>query len=222
MEKTRLQIKNIPDHWSRDESAVLKKLDSPYKIQCFLDGCEYNSTPATRSPRYILKNKSAHCLEGAMFAAACLEQIGFLPLVVDMQAYDDDDHIIAVFKQGIYWGAVAKSNFTTLRYREPVYRSLRELVMSYFDFYFNTSGVKSLRGYSLPHNLQKFDKMKWRTTENDLEDIGYYLDKVKHIPLVNKEQISKLETAGKYLLESSLIGSNPAGLFIPGSEKKTR
>jgi hypothetical protein len=135
--------------------------------------------------------------------------------VLDLQAYNDDDHVIAIFKLKGYWGAVAKSNFTTLRYREPVYRSLRELAMSYFDFYFNLNGEKSLRGFSLPQNLRRFEVMNWRTTKDDLEDIGYYLDKVKHFPLINKEQIKTLEIAGDYLMQSSLLGSNPEGLFVP-------
>ena len=213
-------MKEKPDHWSKNELAILNKLITPYKIQNFLDNCEYNATLDTRSPGYVLKNKRAHCMEGALFAAACLEHIGFKPLLVDLQAVNDDDHVIAVFRIKNYWGAIAKSNFTTLRFREPVYRTLRELAMSYFDFYFNTIGEKSLRGYSLPHNLHKFDKMNWRTTADDLEDIGYFLDKVRHFPLVNKEQIKGLEIAGKYLLESSMFGSNPDGLFVPGSKKK--
>ena len=207
--------------WSSTEINILKKLNSPYKIQEFLDKIEYNSTTETRSPRYILRNKRAHCLEGALLAAACLENIGYPPLVVDLQAINDDDHVIAVFKKGNFWGAIAKSNFTTLRYREPVYKSLRELAMSYFDFYFNTIGEKTLRAYSRPHNLSRFDKINWRNTEKDLEDIGYFLDKVKHIPLVDAGQIKDLEIAGSYLLECSLLGSNPAGLFIPGSGKKS-
>ena len=142
-------MKNESNLWSKDEIAILKKLDTPYKIQNFLDNCDYNATSETRSPRYILKNKRAHCMEGAIFAAACLEHVGFDPLLVDLQAVNDDDHVIAVFRIKNCWGAVAKSNFTTLRYREPVYKTLRELAMSYFDFYFNTIGEKSLRGYSL-------------------------------------------------------------------------
>ncbi len=211
------------DHlWTSNEINLLKKLNTPFKIQEFLDNCEYNSTEETRSPRYILKHKSAHCLEGALFAAACLEYTGMQPLVIDLHAVNDDDHVIAVFKLRGYWGAIAKSNFTTLRYREPVYRNLRELAMSYFDFYFNTIGDKSLRGYSLPHNLSRFNKMEWRTTKNDLEDIGYYLDKVKHFPLIDATQIKGLEKATPLLLESSLMGSNPAGLFTPGNKKKTK
>jgi hypothetical protein len=208
--------------WTSLEKSLLQKINTPFKIQQFLDECEYNSTEETRSPRYVLEHKRSHCLEGALFAAACLEFNGMKPLVLDLQAWNDDDHVIAVFKTKGYWGAIAKSNFTTLRFREPVYRSLRELAMSYFDFYFNTVGDKSLRAYSLPHNLSCFDKMEWRTTKNDLEDIGYYLDKVKHFPIVNEAQIKGLEKATPLLLESSMMGSNPAGLFTPGSKKKTK
>ncbi|MCB9013320.1 MAG: hypothetical protein H6539_04700 [Bacteroidales bacterium] len=215
-------MKNQNHGWSENELKQLKKLNTPFKIQQYLDECEYNSTTETRSTRYILNHPRAHCMEGALFAAACLEFNGMPPLVLDLQAHDDDDHVIAVFKADGYWGAIAKSNFTTLRYREPVYKTLRELAMSYFDFYFNTIGDKSLRGYSLPHNLRRFDYMEWRTTMNDLEDIGYYLDKVKHFPLVNAKQIKKLEKATPLLLESSMLGSNPAGLFTPGSKKKTK
>ncbi len=215
-------MQNTNTSWTAREKAQLVKLNTPWKIQEFLDNCEYNSTTETRSTRYILANNRAHCMEGAMFAAACLEFNGLPPLVIDLQAVNDDDHVIAVFKLNGSWGAIAKSNFTTLRYREPVYRTLRELAMSYFDFYFNTLGEKSLRAYSLPHNLARFNKMEWRSTEKDLEDIGYFLDKVKHFPLVNKTQVKGLEKASQLLLESSMMGSNPEGLFTPGSKKKTK
>jgi len=213
---------NNATQWTSEEKKILKSLSSPFKIQEFLDASEYNSTEETRSPRIVMKLNRTHCLEGALFAAAALENLGFPPLVLDLQAHDDDDHVIAVFKHRGFWGAIAKSNFTTLRFREPVYRSLRELAMSYFDFYFNTIGIKSLRAYSKPYNLSRFDKIQWRTTENDLEDIGYFLDKVKHSPLVDAQQIKSLEKATPLLLESSMLGSNPAGLFTPGSAKKTK
>lgn len=213
-----------PTHsfWSQHEVELLRKLNSPGKIQDFLDTCSYNATEETRSPKYVLHHRRAHCLEGALFAAACLEFTGFPPLVIDLQAHDDDDHVIAVFKVRNHWGAIAKSNFTTLRFREPVYRSLRELAMSYFDFYFNTDGLKSLRAYSLPHNLSKFNGIEWRTTDSDLEDIGYFLDKVKHYPLAENSQIAQLNMASALLMQSSMIGSDPAGLFKPGSAKKSK
>jgi len=214
-------MKSTANHWTSNDTEALKSLSTPFGIQQFLDECNYNSTEETRSPLYVLENKRAHCLEGAIFAAACLELQGRPPLVLDLQAFNDDDHVIAVFKQDHCWGGIAKSNFTTLRYREPVYRTLRELAMSYFDLYFNTQGDKSLRAYSLPYNLNRFNRMKWRTTMNDLEDIGYFLDQVKHFPLISKAQAEKLERAAPLLLESSMMGSDPSGLFIPGSEKKT-
>jgi hypothetical protein len=203
--------------WDPDEVKFLKNLDSPIKIQSFLDDLKYNSVIECRSPRYVIKNLRAHCTEGAIFAAACLEFIGYLPLVIDLKAENDDDHVIAVFKYRGYWGAVAKSNFTVLRFREPVYRTLRELSMSYFDFYFNTLGEKTLRSYSLPHNLNRFNKIEWKTTDKDLDEIGIWLTDVKHIPLITKTQVRNLSITGDYLLKSSLIGSNPAGLFKPKS-----
>src|SRR5512133_1661555 len=140
------------------------KINTPAAVQEFLDQIEYNSTGETRSPKNVMELGRAHCMEGALFGAACLEKFGYPPLVLDMLAEDDDDHVIAIYKYKGCWGAVAKSNFTTLRYREPVYRSLRELMMSYFDFYFNTLGIKSLRSYSLPVNLKKFNHLNWRIT----------------------------------------------------------
>jgi hypothetical protein len=208
-------VKKMTTGWTKAEVAKLKTLNTPFRIQTFLDKTEYNGTKETRSPRYVISLNRSHCMEGALFAAACLENIGYPPLVLDLQAFNDDDHVIAIYKVKGFWGAVAKSNFTTLRYREPVYRSLRELAMSYFDFYFNLNGEKSVRGFSLPQNLKKFDSILWRTTEDDLEEIGYYLDKVKHFPLVNKEQIRNLENASDSLMKSSLLGSNPDGLYKP-------
>jgi len=111
--------------WNKEEVKLLKTLDNPDKIQAFLDSLDYNPVYECRSPRWVLRKRSAHCFEGALFAAAALQYIGYKPLIVDMKAVEDDDHVIAVFKVDDHWGAVAKSNFTSLRFREPVYRSLR-------------------------------------------------------------------------------------------------
>lgn len=213
-------MKSTDNQWDRTETEALESLGTPSAIQKFLDECHYNTTEETRSPRYVLEHKRAHCAEGAIFAAACLEFQGRPPLVLDLKAFNDDDHVIAVFKQDNCWGSIAKSNFTTLRYREPVYRTLRELAMSYFDLYFNTRGDKSLRSYSRPYSLNRFNSMKWRTTMNDLEDIGYFLDKMKHFPLITETQAGRLERASPLLLESSMMGSDPAGLFNPDSKSK--
>jgi len=202
-------------NWNNVEIKLLKKLNNPDKIQGFLDSLDYNPNYACRSPRWVMRKRSAHCFEGALFAAAALQYIGYKPLIVDMKAVEDDDHVIAVFKVDDHWGAVAKSNFTSLRFREPVYRSLRELMMSYFDFFFNIYGYKSLRSYSLPFDLTRFDHLRWQTTDEDLEYIGDKIESLHHFPLATKKMIRNLSTASDTMMKAGMLGSNEAGLFKP-------
>jgi len=206
--------KTIMD-WTKDEIRFLETLSDPDKIQGFLDSIDYNPNYECRSPRWVIKKRSAHCFEGALFSAAALQFIGYKPLIVDMKSFNDDDHVIAVFKERGHWGAVAKSNFTTLRYREPVYRSLRELVMSYFDFYFNIAGDKSLRSYSLPLDLNIYSSRNWATTDEDLEYIGDKLEKMRHYQLIDNKMIENLKKASVTVLKAGLLGSNANGLFKP-------
>jgi hypothetical protein len=202
-------------NWTKEEIKFLKTLNNPDKIQAFLDAIDYNPNYECRSPRWVLKKRSAHCFEGALFAAAALQFIGYKPLIVDMLAVNDDDHVIAVFKEDGHWGAVAKSNFTSLRFREPVYKSLRELVMSYFDFFFNIYGVKSLRSYSLPFDLTMYEPLNWATTDEDLEYIGDKIESLHHFPLITKKMIRKLSKASETMLKAGMLGSKPEGLFQP-------
>jgi hypothetical protein len=204
--------------WTKDESEFLKTLSDPDKIQGFLDSIDYNPDYECRSPRWVIRKKSAHCFEGALFAAAALQFIGYPPLIIDMKSHNDDDHVIAVFKVEKHWGAVAKSNFTSLRFREPVYRSLRELVMSYFDFYFNIAGDKSLRSYSLPLDLTLYNSRQWTTTDEDLEYIGDKLEKMRHYPVIDKRMINNLNKASDSMIKAGLMGSNADGLFKPVME----
>jgi hypothetical protein len=201
--------------WTKEEADFFKTLDTPDKIQGFLDALEYNPKYECRSPRHVIRTRTAHCFEGALIAASALRNIGFPPLVVDMKAFNDDDHVIAVFKQDNHWGAVAKSNFTTLRFREPVYRTLRELVMSYFDFYFNIEGDKSLRSYSSPLNLTVYDSRRWMTTDEDLEFIGDRLEQMRHFAVVSEKMIMNLNRASDLMLRAGMLGSNEEGLFKP-------
>jgi hypothetical protein len=205
-------------NWTKTEIDFLKTLSDPDKIQGFLDSIDYNPNYECRSPRWVIRKKSAHCFEGALFAAAALHFIGYQPLIIDIKSFNDDDHVIAVFKENAHWGAVAKSNFTTLRFREPVYRSLRELVMSYFDFYFNTAGDKSMRSYSLPLNLTIYNSRKWATTDEDLEYIGDKLEKIRHYPVIDSKMIMNLKKASDIVLKAGLLGSNAEGLFKPGQK----
>ena len=200
---------------SKEEKIFFEQFKSPFDIQLFLNSVRYNPDYITNSPRLVMHKKMANCFEGALFAAAVLRMLGHKPLIVDLMAYNDDDHVIAVFKQNNLYGAVAKSNTTTLRFREPVYRSIRELVMSYFDFYFNTLGDKSLRSYSNPVDLSKFDKVNWMTTEEDLEFIGDYLFTIKHNKILDAHSVRSLNPADKDVLEICFLGSVPEGLFKP-------
>jgi len=201
--------------WTTEEKEFLNRFNDPWSIQVFLDSIDYNPSYECRSPRWVIRKRSAHCFEGALFAAAVLDFLGYKPLIVDMKAFNDDDHVISLFREDGYWGAVAKSNFTSLRFREPVYRSLRELIMSYFDFFFNLNGDKSLRSYSLPFDLTLFNKRNWATTDEDLEYIGDKIESLYHFPVVPEKMIKKLNIASESMLNAGLLGSKPEGLFKP-------
>lgn len=194
---------------------LMKPLDSPVKIQEFLDSVPYNSTKRTLSPLLVMKERMAHCMDGGMFAAAALRRLGYPPLIVDLSAENDDDHIIAVFREGGCWGAVAKSNTTVLRFREPVYRTLRELAMSYFDLYYNLNGQKTLRSYSRTIDLSKFDDHDWEITDEDLEYIGDHTYTVRHYPLITPAQTRKLSDVPKYLYDAGFAGADINGLYKP-------
>ena len=202
-------------NWSKEEYIFLNEFTDPWDIQVFLDSIDYNPGYECRSPRWVIKKRSAHCFEGALFAAAVLDYLGYKPLIVDMKAFNDDDHVIALFREAGYWGSVAKSNFTSLRYREPVYRSIRELIMSYFDFFFNINGEKSLRSYSLPLDLSAFNDRHWATTDEDLEYLGDKIESLHHFPVVSEKMITKLKYASESMIRAGLLGSNEDGLFKP-------
>src|SRR5467141_3058989 len=138
------------DTFTPSELRKLRRMKGPHGIQKFLDDAPYHLADTAWSPRRVLAEKTAHCLEGAIFAAAALRANGYPPLIIDFEARRDTDHVLAVYQNDGYWGAIAKSNFTGLRYREPVYRSLRELAISYFEDYFNLLGERTLRKYSAP------------------------------------------------------------------------
>jgi hypothetical protein len=200
---------------------ILRRLKTPAGIQRFLDEeIGYNTEPdgpTCRSPLLVLRDRVAHCMEGALLAAAALEANGFPPLLVDLEAVRDDDHVLAVFKQRGCWGAIAKSNYAGLRFREPVYRTLRELAMSYFEHYFNPAGEKTLRSYSRPVNLARFDG--WATAERDVWEIPEYLCEITHTPLLTAEVTRKLGRVDARLMAAGMLGRVKAG---PGSVPPAR
>jgi len=184
------------------------------EVQLYLNNLGYDAVPGTASPRRVMRERRANCFEGALLAAAALRHQGRPPLIVDMRAVNDDDHVIAVFREGGRWGAVAKSNFTSIRFREPVYKTIHELVMSYFDFFFNTLGEKSLREYSRPMSLRRFDRDDWMTTEDDISHIGDALDAMKHYKVLTPGQARRLEPVDKDVLRAGLLVANKAGLYL--------
>jgi hypothetical protein len=188
------------------EVRSLRALKTPAGIQRLLDDLPYNLAYTARSPKKVLLDRTASCLEGGIFAAAALRVIGFQPLIFDLEAEQDTDHVLAIFKVRGNWGAVAKSNFSGCRYREPVYRSLRELAMSYFNVYFNLRGERTLRRYSRPVNLSRFDRRNWMTTEKPIWFIAEYLCEIPHIPLLTPAMAKRLTRVDQRTMQGEMVG----------------
>src|SRR5213595_1743218 len=181
---TSMRSRSRINGFSPVEVRKLRGLKTPAGVQRFLDSLPYHLADSSWSPRKVLQEKTAHCLEGAIFAAAALRVLGFPPLLWDLEAVNDTDHVLAIFKVRDCWGAVAKSNFAGCRYREPVYRTLRELALSYFNIYFNLRFERTLRRYSRPVNLAQFDRLNWITTDKPLWFIAEHLCEIPHIRLL--------------------------------------
>ncbi len=195
--------------FSAAERAIFRRLSTPEKIQRFLDDLPYNKEldgETCRSPRRALRDRTAHCMEGALFGAAALRLLGYPPLLLDLEAVRDDDHVLAIFRSHNAWGAIAKSNYSGLRYREPVYRTLRELAMSYFEHYYNLAREKTLRNYSRPVNLARFDHLHWMTAEEDVWAIPEYLTTIAHRPLLARALIPRLGKVDDRLYRAGRLG----------------
>jgi hypothetical protein len=190
------------------EWRALLALRTPVGVQRALDAMPYHLAGTVWSPRRVLQARTAHCLEGAIFAATALRAHGFPPLLLDLEAIQDTDHVVAVFRVDGRWGAIAKSNFAGLRYREPVYRDLRELVMSYFDGYMNLRGERTLRAYSPPVNLARFDRSRpgWMTASDDLWWVAEHLAAIPHRALLTPGMIRRLSTVDRRSRIAALVG----------------
>jgi hypothetical protein len=190
------------------ELRSLRALGSPAGIQQALDAMPYHLATTAWSPRRVLRAGTAHCLEGAIFAAAALRVLGFPPLLVDLEAVQDSDHVVAVFRVRGHWGAIAKSNFSGLRFREPIYRTARELALSYFEDYMNLRGERTLRAFSRPVNLARFDRRRrgWMTSDEDLWWIAERLVDVPHVRLLTPAMVRGLSTVGRRSLRAGLVG----------------
>lgn len=194
---------------SEEEYATLWKLSSPGKIQDFLDALPRNNERkghTCASPRVVLREQKAHCIEGAYVAALALWFHCERPLLLDLKAsHGDDDHVVALYKRNGYWGAISKTNHSVLRFRDPIYRTVRELALSYFHEYFLFSnGEKTLRTYSRPFSLKRFGT-KWITREDGLWEIASELDQSQHFALVPPENEQFLRKASAIEREASEI-----------------
>ena len=182
----------------RSEFRPLRSLDTPRKVQDFIDRLPINKErggETCTSPLVTLRRNRAHCMEGALVAALALWMHGHKPLILDLQTCRTDvDHLVALFRKDGYWGSIAKTNHAVLRYREPIYRDVRELVASYFHEYFTDDGKKTLRRYSRPFDLRSW-KTDWITAEHDLWDLERAIDRSPHRPLLNRRQIAGLRRA---------------------------
>ncbi|MFA4975736.1 MAG: hypothetical protein WC839_00715 [Candidatus Paceibacterota bacterium] len=195
--------------FTEKEKVLMQKLNTPAKVQDFLNGLKFNfeknGKQTLKSPLNVLRNKNAHCIEGAILGAYMLSLHGFKPYILHLKTIKGDfDHVIAPFKQYGLWGALSKTNHAVLRYREPIYKNIRELVLSYFHEYFLDSGLKTLRSYSKPLNLNIFEK-GWETEEGDLWGIDEELDKIKHYDIAPNIILKNLRRAEKIEIEAGKI-----------------
>jgi hypothetical protein len=207
----------IDAHLTREQCNVLDGLDAPVKIQAFLDTCSYVAEYDNRCPARVLAERQAHCLDGGLFAAMALRRLGFPPVVVDIfpDPGMDDDHVLAIFKRNRRYGAVAKSNFVGLRFRDPVYLTLRELIMSYFEQFYNINKVKTLRTYAPPLNLARFDRLGWEWTDSGADVIEKALLARRRISLISPEMAAELAPVDDLTYKAGLMVANAAGLYKP-------
>jgi hypothetical protein len=189
------------------EARRLRSLSPPWRIQKFLDELDYDFRgEGCRSPRRVLRERKVQCMDGALFAAAALRVQGQPALILDLEAVQDDDHVLALYRVNGRWGAVARSNYSGLRFREPLFRTPRDLVLSYVEGYFNLRRQKTLRRYSRPFDLSFFDEMGWMTSEEDLWEIPDYLVGIRHYRLLTPAQERRLAPVSRVVFEAGLAG----------------
>ena len=189
------------------ETRFLRSLDPPWKIQKYLDAIDYDVKGAhCRSPRRVLRERIVQCMDGAMFAAAALRVQGRPPLILDLEAVRDDDHVLALFRERAGWGAIARSNYSGLRYREPIHPTIRSLALSYFESYFNLRREKTLRRHSNPRSLARFDRIGWMTAEKDLWEIPHWLETIRHRRLLSPARERSLGPVDVRMFEAGKVG----------------
>ena len=185
---------------------LLRALKTPARIQRFIDSLQYQYADTACSPLRVLRERKGHCLEGALLAAAALRVNGHPPLVMDLEAVRDDDHVVAIYREHGLWGGIAKSNFAGLRFRAPIYRSLRELALSYFEHYYNLRGERTLRAYSIPVDLTRLDRQQWMTSDEDVWCVPEALIAARHHPLFPDKVARMLPRLDRRSFEAGMHG----------------
>lgn len=187
----------------------LERLSTPEKIQDFLDRVAYcGDDDDYHCPLVLMNTGQGCCFAGALFGALALRRLGHKSLVVELKSEHDDDHILAVYKKSGRWGAVAKSHYAGLRSREPVYRTLRELAMSYFEHYYNLRRERTLRSYSLPLDLGKFDARRWMTRDDGMDEVADAIDRLRHVPLFPRRMARWFTKADRILCRAGIIADD--------------
>jgi hypothetical protein len=202
-----------PDRFTQGETALLRRLATPARIQEFVDGLAYRAEDDPGSPRRVMEERRANCYDGALFAAAALRRLGHPPRLLDLWAVRDDDHVLALFQANGRWGAVAKSNFSGLRFREPIHLSLRELAASYFEDYFNTDGEKTLRAWGGPLRLAQFDRLGWTFRDDHLQHISDRLDALRHHRLLSRAAEGALSRVDPRSMQAGMLGTVAEGVY---------
>jgi hypothetical protein len=185
---------------------TLRALKTPVRIQKFLDALTYQYADTAWSPQRALRERKGHCLEGALLAAAALRINGHPPLLMDLEAVHDDDHVIALYRERGLWGGIAKSNYAGLRFRAPTYRTLRELALSYFENYYNLRGERSLRNFSGAVDLARLDGQHWMTSEEDVWCVAELLIAARHYPLFPEKVARALPRLDRRSFEAGMHG----------------
>lgn len=186
-------------------------------VQDYLDSLFYDGADINRTAVEVVEQQRAHCLDGGIFAALALRNLGYRPLIIDLvpAPNTDDDHVLAIFKRHGGWGAVAKSNYVGIRYREPVYRNFRELVMTYFEPYYSINGKRTLRGYTRPLDLSRYDHLCWWESHAGLEVVIKRLYSLKCFPLLDPNIIPELTKIDKKSYDAGMLGINLDGVYKP-------
>ena len=201
--------------WTAKERRLFASLESPADIQNYLDNLHYDERGGARSPRRVIESGKAQCYSGALFAAAALRELGYAPQIMWIDAVEDDGHCLALYQRDGLWGAVAKSNFTGIRSREPIY-TYEALGLSYFDFFFNQFGKRSMRAFTVPIGLEQFEKRNWRFSGGNLLYVDRAIDTAERAWQLPRSVGRKLSRVSTDVMDAGLMGANPAGLWRPG------